>query len=306
MSKLLATSGPHIKQKPSKEMLNVLVALIPAFCAGIYFFGLNALTVCAAAVISAVVFEIIMLKIRKVPVTLPDIGSAVVTGLLLAFCVSSAMPWWTLILGSFVAIALAKHAFGGLGFNIFNPALVARAFLLSSFPVLMTTWPKPFDAVTGATPLNLLKEQHVATGRLTMLLGKHGGSIGETCAIALLLGALYLLYKRTIDHRIPLGYLLTVALFAFVLKRDVPFNLMAGGLLLGAFFMATDPVTSPVTKPGRWVFGIGCGLITMIIRLWGGYPEGVCYSILAMNAATPLLDRYLQGRVYGRKKWSVL
>jgi len=306
VNELIVSSGPHIREKESNEMLHVLVALVPAFIFGIYLFGFPALIVCFSAIAACVIFEMIMLKAKKQPFTKKDVGSAVVTGLLFAFCVSSAMPWWIMVIGAFVAIVLVKHAFGGLGFNIFNPALVSRAFLLSSWPVLMTSWNKPFDAVTTATPLGLLKEQQILTDYMTMLIGNHAGSIGETSAIALLLGGLYLLIMKVIDHRIPVGYMFTVAIFGLIFRQDVVFHMLAGGLLLGAFFMATDPVTSPVSKPGRWVFGIGCGIITMVIRLWGGYPEGVCYSILVMNATVPLIDRYMQGRIYGRKRWNIL
>jgi len=306
MSQLIVSPGPHIKEKPKRSMLDVLIALVPAFFGALIFFGTKALIVILAALISAVVFEVIMLKIRKVKIKLVDIASAALTGLLLAFCISSATPWWIVIVGSFVAIAVAKHAFGGLGYNIFNPALVGRAFLLASWPVIMTTWAKPFSALTTATPLNLLKEHAISTPYLPMLFGDRAGSLGETSAILLLIGAAYLLWKKTIEWRIPFFYLLAVALFALAAQQDVLFHLLSGGLMLGVFFMATDPVTSPMTKPGRIIFGIGCGLMTMVIRLWGGYPEGVCYSILLMNAATPLLDRYFQGRIFGRKGWNVL
>ena len=305
MKNLIVTPAPHIKET-STPMGDVIIALIPALAAGLWFFGAKALWVIFATTLSAIVFEMICLKLRKMKISPMDIVSAAVTGLLLAFCVSSAMPWWIMVLAAFVSIVIAKHAFGGTGYNIFNPALVGRAFLLTSWPVLMTTWYRPYDAVTGATPLGLLKESKIVTDYAVMFFGNHAGSIGEISAIALLIGALYLLYRKTIDLRIPISYLLTVAIMSVIFRVDPIFNLLAGGLLLGAFYMATDPVTSPVTKPGRWVFGIGCGFITMVIRLWGGYPEGVCYAILVMNAATPLLDRYLQGRIFGKKGWNLL
>lgn len=309
MSELIVSPGPHIKNKADSvgfEMRDVNLALIPALGMGLYYFGVNALVVILSGIISAMIFEVMMVRIRKRKLQRQDLGSAGLTGLLLAFCVSSATPWWAMAAGTFVAIVIAKHAFGGLGFNIFNPALVGRAFMLASWPVLMTTWLKPFDAVTTATPLGLLKEKAIPTDHLTMLLGNHAGSIGEVCAIALLIGALYLIWRRTIDVRISFSYVATVAVMALIFRQDVTFHLLAGGLILGAFYMATDPVTSPVTKPGRFVFGFGCGFITMVIRLYGGYPEGVCYSILIMNAVTPLLDRYLQGRIFGRKKWTTV
>ncbi|KAF0134857.1 MAG: electron transport complex protein RnfD [Candidatus Saganbacteria bacterium] len=308
MSKLIVTPAPHIKDSDtvSKQMRNVFIALIPALIASVIFFGTNALVVIITTVLSSVLFEVIILKIRKKAIKKSDISSSALTGLLLAFCVSSFMPWWIMILASFIAIAVAKHAFGGLGFNIFNPALAARAFILASWPVLMTTWLAPYAAITSATPLELLKENGISADYLTMFIGNHAGSIGETSAIALLIGALYLLVTRTIDFRVPASYLITVVAMSLVMGQDIVFQLLAGGLILGAFFMATDPVTSPVTKPGRWVFGAGCGFITMIIRVWGGYPEGVCYSILIMNAVVPLLDRYLQGRIFGCKRWNVV
>ena len=309
MSELIVSPGPHIKNKADSvgfEMRDVNLALIPALGMGLYYFGVNALVVILSGIISALVFEVIMVRIRKRKLQRQDLGSAGLTGLLLAFCVSSATPWWAMAGGTFIAIVVAKHAFGGLGFNIFNPALLGRAFMLASWPVIMTTWLKPLDAITTATPLGLLKEKAISTDLLTMLTGNHAGSIGETCAIALLIGALYLIWRRTIDLRISLSYIATVVVMALIFRQDVTFHLLAGGLILGAFYMATDPVTSPVTKPGRWVFGFGCGFITMIIRLYGGYPEGVCYSILIMNAVTPLLDRYLQGRIFGRKIWNTV
>jgi len=308
MSELIVTPGPHIKQPETiyTEMIDVLIALIPALISGIWLFGLRAVVVILCTVISAVIFEVMMVRLRRRVISKADIASAMVTGLLLSFCVSSAMPWWIMIIASFVAIVIAKHAFGGLGFNIFNPALVARAALLTSWPVLMTTWLAPFSAITSATPLSLLKEQKVITDYLVMLFGNHAGSIGETSAVALLIGAGYLFYKRTIDARIPASYLAAVVVMSYVFRVDVIFNLLAGGLILGAFYMATDPVSTPVTKPGRWVFGAGCGFITIVIRLWGGYPEGVCYAILIMNAITPLIDRHLQGRIFGRKRWGTI
>lgn len=302
MDGLIVSPAPHIKGNESvlRQMQDVLIALIPAFWASIYFFGLGAAVLIVSAILSALVFEVAALKIRKKEIARADIASAMITGLLLAFCVSSAIPWWMMVMGSFVAIVIVKHAFGGLGFNIFNPALVGRAFLLASWPAIMTTWVMPFNAVTSATPLTMYKHHGAVTDNIVMFMGKHAGSLGETSILALLIGAGYLLFRKTIDYRIPVSYLSVVILISAILKIDIPFHLMAGGLLLGAFFMATDPITSPVTKPGRWVFGAGCGLITMVIRLGGGYPEGVCYAILIMNAVTPLLDRYLQGKVFGK------
>lgn len=300
--KLLVSPSPHIRSNHKKVMLDVIIALVPALILSLYFFGLRAAVVIVTAVVACVGFEILMFKLRKKKPLPIDIGSAGLTGLLLAFCITSATPFWAVIIGSLVAIVIAKHFFGGLGYNIFNPALVGRAFLLASYPVMMTTWYKPMAAVTGPTPLNLIKESGVSTLYNPLFYGNIGGSIGETSAIALLIGGLYLLYRKTIDWRIPASFFGTVVLFSLIFRVDPLFHLLAGGLMLGAIYMATDPVTSPVSKVGGWIFGFGCGLITMVIRLWGGYPEGVCYSILLMNAVVPLIDRYLPGTKFGAIK----
>lgn len=205
-------------------------------------------------------------------------------------------------MGSVVAIGIGKQVYGGLGSNPFNPALVGRAFLIITFPVHMTTWISPVDGVTTATPLNLLKMQGVKTGYMQLLIGNVGGSLGETSALLLLIGGLYLLYKGIIDWRIPVFYLGTVAALALVLGSDPIFHLLAGGLMLGAFFMATDMVTTPVTRLGKIIFGVGAGILVVLIRLYGGYPEGVLFSILLMNTFTPIIDRYTRPRIYGEVK----
>jgi electron transport complex protein RnfD len=254
--------------------------------------------------------EIIAQKIMKRDVTVNDY-SAVITGLLLAFCLPPALPLWMAAVGTIAAVIIGKQLFGGLGNNIFNPALVGRAFLLASWPLAMTTWTAPLDTITTATPMGILKEasaQHLPSIS-QLFVGNVAGSIGETSAIALIIGGLYLLYKGHIDWRIPFTYIGTV----FVLTALVGavqglgiwyplYHLFGGGLLLGAFFMATDWVSSPITQRGRIIFGLGCGLLTVLIRLQGGYPEGVCYSILLMNVATPLIDRYTKGRIFGGVK----
>jgi len=308
--KLLVTPAPHVKDTMSgaRMMQDTLISLTPAVIAAIILFGTKAVLPIVVSIITAVLAELGMLKFRKLPVAKADISSAALTGLLLALTLPPALPWWTCTVGSVAAIVIAKHFFGGLGYNIFNPALVGRAFLVASWPLMMTTWLAPLtgiDAVTTATPLAQFKPmaltkmaEHVPI-YIKLLLGNHGGSIGETCAIALILGGMFLLWRKVIEWRIPLSYIGTVAVFSMIFNEDPAFHVLAGGLLLGTFFMATDPVTSPVTKPGRWIFGIGCGVITMVIRLWGGYPEGVCYSILLMNATVPLLDRYFKGRTFG-------
>ena len=297
---LLVIPAPFIREGDSraKEMIAVLTALTPAWIAALVFFGWNALIVTIACVLSALVFEAAVLRTRKKPITAADLTSAAVTGTLLAFCCTPLLPWWMAILGSFFAIVVAKHAFGGLGHNIFNPALIGRTFLLASFPVAMTTWASPFSAITTATILN--KEAHLTYNYWQLFLGNRAGSLGETCIFALLLGAAYLVWRGTLELRVPVAFLGTVALLSFLFCRDPLFQLLAGGLILGAFFMASDPVTRPVTKIGRWIFGVGAGVLTVVIRFWGGYPEGVCYAILIMNAFTPLLDNYTQGRRFGQ------
>ena len=243
----------------------------------------------------------------KKKVTINDY-SAFLTGILLALVLPPAIPFWACIVGSFVSIILAKQIFGGLGLNIFNPALLGRAFLMAAFPTYLTTWTNPItlDAVTTATPLGLFKFEHVITSNMNLFLGNIPGSLGETSAIALLIGALYLFLKKVIDYRISFAYILTVILISQTTHLINPqnyaplgFHIFAGGLMIGAFFMATDPVTSPYTKKGRWIFGIGCGIITMVIRLWGGLPEGVMYSILLMNAVTPLINKATRPKRYG-------
>lgn len=309
---LLVTSSPHAHSPDSvpTAMRDVLIALFPALAVALYFFRLPALMVVLACVISAYASEHICLKLMKKETPTGEY-SAVVTGLLLAFCLPPTLPVWMAALGSMFAVVIAKHLFGGLGHNIFNPALIGRAFLLASFPVAMTTWVSPIDGVSTASPLGVMKEaagQQLPT--LTQLfVGNVSGSLGETSALAVLAGGLYLLYRRHIDWRIPGCFLGTVfgltSLVAAIKGEGLwypLFHLLAGGLFLGAFFMATDWVTSPVTKLGRIVFGTGCGLLVVLIRLKGGYPEGVAYSILIMNMVTPLIDRYTKAGVFGRVK----
>ncbi len=308
-NRFILSPSPHIFTKTTtpKIMKDVIIALLPAAFASIYFFRLRAIILLATCVISCVVSEYIFEKLMKKKVTIGDY-SAVVSGILLAFILPPAVPFWICIIGSLVAIILTKQIFGGLGSNIFNPALLGRAMLVAAFPAFLTTWSKPLtlDVITGATPLGLSKFEHILTGYWDLFIGNVPGSLGETSALALILGAIYLFCKKVIDYRIPVAYILTVAITGFVTNSVNPslyppliFHIFAGGLLLGAFFMATDPVTSPVTKKGRWIFGIGCGVITMVIRLWGGLPEGVMYSILLMNAFTPLLNKITRPRRYG-------
>jgi len=293
------SAPPHIKSKYDARyiMHQVIIALIPPTIAGIVFFGGRAVLVLLISVLSSIFWERIILRIKgeKRPLD----GSEIVTGLLLGLNLSPLAPWWIPVIGTFVAIVLAKELFGGLGFNIFNPALIARAFLLVSWPMEMTTWMSPFNGITQATPLTLLKLQHSYTPYINLFLGNRGGCIGETSVLALLIGAGYLFYRGVIDWKIPIPYVLTVGVLALIFKQDPLFHIMAGGLILGAFFMATDYTTTPITKLGRIIFGVSCGVITILIRLFGGYPEGVSFSILFMNAMTPLLDRWTIPKPFG-------
>ena len=315
--KLLNVSGsPHVHsdENTKKIMWRVNLALVPTLIVAIAFFGLNALLISLVSVASCVLFQWLIEKfIMKVNPTVCD-GSAVVTGLLLAFNVPATREMiWLVIIAALVAIAIGKMSFGGLGKNPFNPALVGRVFMLISFPVQMTTWPKPgenlfsmvsvptTDATTGATPLGLIKENGVqAAGQVwDYFVGNIGGSLGEVSALAILIGAIYLLCRRIISWHIPVSFIGTAFVFSGILWLcdktafvDPLTTILTGGIMLGACFMATDMVTSPMTKTGQLIFGVGCGLLTIIIRNWGNYPEGVSFAILLMNSVTPLLNRW--------------
>ncbi|RKY60828.1 MAG: electron transporter RnfD [Candidatus Latescibacterota bacterium] len=309
--RLVVAVSPHIRAEMDtrKVMMGVLVSLVPGIAAGVWFFRWHALALLASCLAGTLSAEASACILRKRPSTLGDL-SAAVTGVLLAMVLPPTLPFWAAFLGGVVAVAVGKQVFGGLGQNIFNPALVGRAFLMAAFPVLMTTWVAPGpEAVTTATPLALMKFDHKATPLLDLLVGKVGGCMGETSALALLIGGLFLVLKGYADWRIPLSYLGTVAVLGTIpwafrpdLYPSPMFHLLAGGLMLGAWFMATDPVTTPVTKVGRYMFGIGAGVLVVIIRLWGGLPEGVMYSILLMNAVTPLIDRYTVPVPFGGKR----
>lgn len=296
---LVTAVNPHIKDKQNvrKIMWAVVIALLPATIAGIYFFKFKAVWTIILSVIAAVAAEYLINRFAKKEMTIKD-GSAVITGLLLALVLPPGVPFWIPILGAFFAISIGKLVFGGLGHNIFNPALVGRAFLVASWPVLMAKYILP-DGITGATPLGLLKSEGIKTAYSNLFLGNIGGAIGETSALALLIGAAFLFYNKIIDWRIPTAYIGTVVVFAIILGQDPLFHILAGGLLIGAFFMATDYVTSPLTKKGRLIFGLGCGFLTIIIRLYGGLVEGVMYSILLMNSVTPLIDRFTKLKPFG-------
>ncbi|NZA38834.1 RnfABCDGE type electron transport complex subunit D [Eubacterium callanderi] len=307
---LTVSSSPHIRAKhnTSSIMQSVIVALLPALAVAGYVFGMRTFLIVAICVASCVVTEAVIQKLMKKPITVSD-WSAVVTGLLLAFNLPITAPWWMCIVGSVFAIALVKQCFGGLGHNFMNPALAARAFLVASWPTHMTgtAYIPAADTFTTATPLGILKEGMDLTAlpsNLDMFLGINGvyGSIGEISALALLIGGIYLIVRGVISWRIPAVYLATVAILSLVFGQDPIFQLCSGGLMLGAFFMATDYVSSPSTPVGQIIFAFGCGLITMIIRMFGGYPEGVSYSILLMNVAAPLIERFTRPRIYARRK----
>ncbi|MCR1899890.1 RnfABCDGE type electron transport complex subunit D [Irregularibacter muris] len=314
---LTASSSPHVRSKEDVSIImrDVVIALLPAFICSIYFFGMKALTLTLVAVLVAVGTEALIQKLMKKPITIND-WSAVVTGVLLAFNLPAGAPWWIALIGSVFAIAIVKHAFGGIGQNFMNPALAARAFLLASWPTRMTaaafTWPGGADAVATATPLELLKGAEGVVGELpsiaSLFMGNVAGTIGETSALALIIGGAYLLYRKVITWRIPTIYIGTVAVLTFIFGQDglftgnVLYHLFAGGLMLGAFYMATDYSSSPVTPRGQIIYALGCGIITSAIRLWGGYPEGVSYSILLMNVAAPLIDKYTMPKIYGEVK----
>ncbi|MFT9495106.1 RnfABCDGE type electron transport complex subunit D [Anaerosolibacter sp.] len=312
-NRLIVSSSPHLRADDSinRIMRDVVIALLPATLAGIYFFRMGAVKVILAAIIAAVFTEAVIQKVRKQPVTIND-WSAVVTGLLLAFNIPATAPWWLPVIGSIFAIAIVKHTFGGLGHNFMNPALAARAMLLASWPVPMTNWVTPgADAVSTATPLALISGTEAAGQALPsmvdLLIGNVGGCIGETSAILLILGGVYLIFRGVITPRIPVIYISTVAVLTFVLGggfslQYMIYQVLAGGLMLGAFYMATDYASSPVTPKGQVIYALGCGILTSIIRLYGGYPEGVSYSILLMNVAAPLIDKYTSPRVFGEVK----
>lgn len=309
MANFVVSGTPHVRSKESIQsiMRDVIIALVPATAAGIYYFGINALILVIAAIASAVAFEAICQKVMKKPVTVSDL-SAVVTGLLLAMNLPAAAPVWVAIVGSAFAIIFGKQLFGGLGQNFINPALAGRAFLLASYPTEMTTWSVPnglevADAATYATPLAQLKAGHLDASLGELILGQCGGTIGETCAIALIIGGVYLLYKHVISWKIPVIYIATVAILFGVIGRHgmrMPLQeIMAGGVMLGGIFMATDYASSPVTPKGQIIFAVGAGLITYLIRTFGGYPEGVSYSILIMNCCVPLIERFTEPTIFG-------
>lgn len=318
MTNLYVSPSPHIHggDSISKNMYGVLIALIPAFLVSLYYFGLGALVVTVVSVASCLIFEFLIQKflMKKEP-TLWD-GSAILTGILLAFNLPSNLPVWIIIIGALAAIGIGKMSFGGLGNNIFNPALVGRVFLLISFPAQMTTWPVPevmsmhyTDVETGATVLTLMQGGVKNLPSYTqMLMGDMGGSLGEVGALALILGLIYMLFRKIITWHIPVAIIGTVFIFTGILHginpakfADPLLHVLSGGLLLGAIFMATDYVTSPLSKKGMIIYGIGIGVLTTVIRLFGSYPEGMSFAILIMNAFTPLINNYVKPKHFGGK-----
>jgi electron transport complex protein RnfD len=312
--RFVVSASPHLRDatNTAKVMWWVVVALAPASIASVWIFGWRSLIVQAVSVAACLAAEVLSQLSFKRPITIRD-GSAVVTGLLLAFSCPASSPWWMIVIGAVAAIFLVKQLFGGIGYNIFNPALAARAVLLSSWPVAMTAWSEPVrsflraDAVSAATPLGLMKEAartgsaFAAPNYLEQILGNIPGSLGETCKVALLAGAILLMILKIVDWRTPVSFLAAMAALSAVLGRNPAFDLLSGSAVLGAFFYATDMVTTPTTKTGSWIFGAACGLLTALIRAYGGFPEGVCYAILFMNALNPLIENYVRPRRFGAR-----
>ena len=322
--KLIASSSPHIRSNEDTRsiMLDVIIALLPAMGWSIYCFGIKALVLTLVSVVSCVFFEWAYRKLMKKSCMVGDL-SAVVTGMLLSFVCPVDLPWWVIIIGAFFSIVVVKQLYGGIGCNFLNPALAGRAILLASYATAMTTWSLPSskkalaDVISTATPLQIMKEgtaekfTELTTNYSVadMFIGRIGGSLGEVSALALLLGGAWLLIRKVISWHTPVAFIGTVAILTLISApagidnvQYMLYNVFGGGLMLGAFFMATDYATSPVTKPGQLIFGIGCGLITCFIRRFGSYPEGVCYSILIMNCTTWLLDKYIRPTIYGAVK----
>ena len=320
--KLIATSSPHIRGNETTRsiMLDVIIAMVPAIAFGVYNFGLRALTLTAVSVIGCVFFEWLYRFLMKKPQSIGDL-SAVVTGMLLAMTCPVDLPYWTILIGDFFAIILIKQLFGGIGKNFINPALGGRAFLVGSYAGVMTTWINPAvdkaplmgstaDIVTAATPMAYLKTGDVAAlaseySVVDVFLGKIGGSLGEVSALLLIIGGVYLIWRKVINWQTPVAYIGTVAVLSFLFPKAgsslewMLYSIFGGGLMLGAFFMATDYATSPVTKKGQLIYGIGCGLFTVLIRYFGSYNEGVCYSIMVMNCCTALIDKYTKPTRFG-------
>lgn len=312
---MIVSGSPHIHTGDSvkRRMWSVVIALLPAVAYSVYVFGLGALIVILTSVLGCLLTEYVIQRYLIGGKSTISNGSAVITGLLLAMNLPSNLPVWIVLIGCVVAIGLGKYAFGGLGQNIFNPAILGRVFLLISFPQQMTSWPLPMvnrdvylDATTGATILNKLKLNEMSPADVDLtatFMGQMGGSLGEISALALLLGGGYLLMKRIISWHIPVSIIATVAIFSMFAGINPLVSIMSGGVLLGAFFMATDYVTSPMTYNGMLLYGVMIGIITMVIRLWGAYPEGVSFAILIMNGFTPLINTYMRPRRFGERRF---
>lgn len=312
---MIVSGSPHIHTGDSvkRRMWSVVIALLPAVAYSVYVFGLGALIVILTSVLGCLLTEYVIQRYLIGGKSTISNGSAVITGLLLAMNLPSNLPVWIVLIGCVVAIGLGKYAFGGLGQNIFNPAILGRVFLLISFPQQMTSWPLPMvnrdvylDATTGATILSKLKLNEMSPADVDLtatFMGQMGGSLGEISAIALLLGGGYLLMKRIISWHIPVSIIATVAIFSMFAGINPLVSIMSGGVLLGAFFMATDYVTSPMTYNGMLLYGVMIGIITMVIRLWGAYPEGVSFAILIMNGFTPLINTYMRPRRFGERRF---
>ncbi|MEK6790463.1 MAG: RnfABCDGE type electron transport complex subunit D [Deltaproteobacteria bacterium] len=314
--RLIVASSPHLLTTDNipRIMHSVIMALVPAMAASVYFFGFKALLLIVVCLVASLLTEWGFQRIRSKPITIYD-GSAAITGILLGLTLPPGFSIFGAILGSVFAVGIGKQLFGGLGFNIFNPALLGRAFLMATYPVMMTTWETPrtiakaVDAVSAATPLALMKFEHKFAPAMDLFVGNVSGSIGETSAIAIIIGGLYLRYKGYVNWKLPLGYLGSMAVFSGIFWLMDPvtypsplFHILAGGAMLAAWFMVTDMVTSPVTALGQWIFAISAGIIAVVIRLWGGLPEGVMYSILLMNALVPLINKYTRPTVFGAER----
>ena len=307
MNKLIVSPSPHDENytKTSGIMLNVIIALLPAWGAACYYFGLRVVPLTAVCIASCMIFEYLCRRLMKRDNTISDL-SAVVTGLILAMNLPVTLPYWMAVIGSFVAIVIVKQLFGGLGQNFANPAITARIVLMVSFPSAMTHWIKArdydYDAVSSATPLVLEKNGDDVPSYLDLFLGNTGGCLGETCALALLIGGLYLAARKIISLAAPVSFIGSLALLTWVSGGDPLYHILAGGVFLGAFFMATDYATTPITNKGKVVFGLGCGIITFVIRHFGSYPEGVSFSILLMNVLTPYIEQLTRSKVLGAKE----
>ena len=314
--KLIASSNPHIRNNEDTRslMLDVIIALMPALAMSVYVFGVTTLISAVVSVAGAVFFEWLYRKLLKKPQTIGDL-SAALTGLLLSMVCPPTLPYWMLLVGDFFAIFVVKQLYGGIGKNFLNPALAGRAALVACYASQMTSWaaPRTVDAVTAATPLAMMKagEFEALTAQYSlsdMFIGLIGGSVGEVSAMMLLIGGLYLIFRRVISWHTPVAYIGTVAVLTFLFPQGndaltyMLYNVFGGGLMLGAFFMATDYVTSPVTKEGQLIYGLGCGLLTVFIRCFGSYPEGVCYSILIMNCLVWIIDKYTKPTRFGVDK----